>query len=69
MLIIGTLFTNFVKYGNPNSHWRKLEESENSKNRMNGCIKKEIDNSCCEPWNPSGIPGDENSKFFDGKSF
>ncbi|CAK5091316.1 unnamed protein product [Meloidogyne enterolobii] len=65
MLIIGTLFTNFVKYGNPNSHWRKLEESENSKDRKNGYINKEIDNSCCEPWNPSGMPGDENSKFVD----
>uniref|UniRef100_A0A1I8B4P9 COesterase domain-containing protein n=1 Tax=Meloidogyne hapla TaxID=6305 RepID=A0A1I8B4P9_MELHA len=65
MHIIGTLFTNFVKYGNPNSHWRRLEEMKDSKNKKNGYINKQIDNSCCEPWNPSGTPGDEESEFVD----
>lgn len=48
MNIMGRLFTNFAKYGNPNAHWRK---------------KLEANDKCCPPWMEEASSGDENNEF------
>lgn len=60
MHIVGTLFTNFVKYGNPNTHWTKRAETRATTTLSN--MQDAYASSCrCSPWLADVIPGDNNN--------